>query len=116
MIRGRARRRRSAPSKVYDRAAARALGQPSAASDAPLMLGLGRQSLLVTGGHALNHRHKEAWPEQGSSRRHSHISKNRAKNALACSRSCAFASTGTSAHFRAAFVVLAVLAQSHLVP
>ena len=81
---------------------------PLAASNTPL-LGLGRQGLLVPGGHALNHRHKEAWPEQGSSRRR-HISKNRAKNALTGSRSCALAGRGTRAHFRAVFVVLAVLA------
>ena len=100
-MRGRARRSRSAPSKVYDRAAARALGQPSAASDAPLLLGLGRQGLLVPGCHALNHRHKEAWPEQGSSRR-GHVCKNRAKNALTGSRSCALAGRGARSHLSCA--------------
>ena len=74
---------------------------PLAASSYAPLLGLGCQSLLVPGCHALNHRHKEAWPEQGSSRRDSagHISKNRAKSALTCSCSCAFACRGTSAHF-----------------
>ena len=72
---------------------------PSAASSYAPLLGLGCQGLLVPGGHALNHRHKEAWPEQGSSRR-GHVCKNRAKNALTGSRSCAFACRGTRAHFR----------------
>ena len=64
----------------------------------------------MTGGHALRHGEQEAWPQQGGSMRHStgHVCK--AKNALTGSRSCAFACRGTRAHFRAVFVVLAVLA------
>ena len=86
-------------------------GSPSAASDAPL-LGLGCQSLLVSGAHALRHGEQEAWPQQGGSRIHStgHVCKNRAKNALTGKRSCAFTGRGTRAHIRAVFVVLAVLA------
>ena len=73
---------------------------PSAASSYAPLLGLGCQGLLVPGGHALNH-HKEAWPEQGSSRRH-HVSKNRAKNALTGSRSCALAGRGARSHLSCA--------------
>ena len=86
---------------------------PLAASSYAPLLGLGCQGLLVPGCHALRHRHKEAWPQQGGSRRHStgHVcKKNRAKNARTGSRSSAFAGRGTSAHFRGVFVVLAVLA------
>ena len=75
-MRGRARRSRSAPSKVYDRAAARALGQLQRPRMRRCSAWAARACWCLAA--MPNHRHKEAWPEQGSSRRR-HIAKTEPK-------------------------------------